>query len=311
MYPDRAMSADDYFEQMRTRRRRRIRLAIRIAAPLLLVAFVIWGPGWMIERAHTSAVACSNADCDEAPNPKTDCTGGKLWLLFPKIVPWKRAAAVKASVAIDRDAADRRLKHATLFAPDAGEQGRAIEALARINADTPEDLPTDVFAAILAQSMVAWRMGAARSTLDTGSAQNNYLSQTIQRGSIDDAFSFVRTPPAIAHEDYAARDLHLRRGALLCLSGAETEGRAAFHEGLRVFVAGKATSPDGAEVWLDKIAYAYNPMRRGIPSMRARAEAARWRGDSKAEAEWLARAAAIEKLLADPRKLALAKLAGL
>src|SRR5204863_306443 len=111
---------------------------------------------------------------------------------------------------------------------------RAIEVLSQLRADAPQNFPADTFESILAIDGVAWRIGAARSTLDTAFAQYGYLGQTLQRGSIDDAFSFVRSAPKLATEDYAARDLYLRRGALLCLSGAEAEGRAAFHDGMRI-----------------------------------------------------------------------------
>ena len=226
--------SDGYMEQMASRRKRRRRIAWRVIVGAAVLGFVIWGPGWMIDRAHKSAVACSNADDDEAPNPKTDCTGGKTWLLLPKVVPWKRAAALKESQSIDLDAARRRLKMATLVVPNADEQARAIAELARFRADGSANFSADGFAAVLALDGVAWKLGPERSTLDSASAQNAYWRQTIQRGSIDDAISFARSPPALATEDYDARELFLRRGALLCLAGAEAEGRAAFHDAIRV-----------------------------------------------------------------------------
>lgn len=226
------MMTDGYIEQMLARRKRRIRIALRVAAAAALVAFVVWAPGCMIERAHKGFVDCSNADYETAPNPKTDCSNAKLWLLFPKIVPWKRGEALKESRKIDRDSADRLLTQATTFAPNADAQARAIATLAR--ARTDGDLGAESYAAILAVDGVAWRIGAERDTFDNGSAQSNYFRQTLQRGSIDDAFSFARSGPKLAVEDYSARDLYFRRGALLCLSGQEAEGRAAFHDAMRI-----------------------------------------------------------------------------
>lgn len=228
------MTDDDYMAQMAARRKRRVRIALRIAGVAAVVAFVVWGPGLMIERAHHSAIACSNADYEDAPNPKTDCTGGKAWLLFPKIVPWKRAAALHEADSIDIDSAERHLKLASTFAPDADEQARAIADLGRLRRDVPASLGSGTYSAILSREGVAWRMDAQHGGLDAAGPQNRYLSQTLQRGAIDDAIAFVRAPPALAEEDYEARDTFLRRGALLCLAGEEALGRAALHDAIRV-----------------------------------------------------------------------------
>jgi tetratricopeptide (TPR) repeat protein len=223
---------DDYLEQMLARRKRQRKIAAWVVGGAAAIALIAWGPGWMIERAEKSALACSNADFEDAPNPKTDCTGGKLWLLFPKIVPWKHSAAMKMSHAIDRDSAERKLKFATTLAPSADEQGAAIAALTALHADG--QVTTDAYIAILGTEGAAWRASPAKTTFDSGFAQNTFIHQTLQHGSIDDVITFVHAPPKITVEDYSARDMFMERGALLCLDGAVDAGQAAFHEAIRV-----------------------------------------------------------------------------
>ncbi|CAN5817419.1 hypothetical protein BH09MYX1_BH09MYX1_43160 [soil metagenome] len=227
-------AGDDYMRIMAARSRRRRRIAVRVLGVLAFGALLVWGPGWMIERARESYGSCSNADYDEAPNPKTDCTGGKTWLLFPKIVPWKRGEALKESRTIDRLAAGRALTMATVVVCDEDAQARAIAKLARMRTDPDQALAADAFSSILSVDGAAWRIGAERSTLDSAFSQNRFLEATVQHGPLDDAIAFARTPPPVLVEDYDSRDLFFRRGALLCLAGRETEGRAAFHEAIRV-----------------------------------------------------------------------------
>lgn len=182
----------DYFAQMRARRMKRIRIATRIGLALFLADFVIWGPGWMIERASKSYSACSNADYESAPNPRTDCTGAKAWLLFPKIVPWKRAAAIEESKSIDADAAERKLKLATTFAPDQVARDVAAKEIV-VTIDN-----TDRAASILGSKGIGWALRDRKSAMVTAFAQASFLRQLVAHGDIDEAIAFAKNPPALA-----------------------------------------------------------------------------------------------------------------
>jgi hypothetical protein len=65
------------------------------------------------------------------------------------------------------------------------------------------------------------------------------------------------------------------------------------------------------DVWIDAVFPLYDARLNGITGMRARAEAARWRGDTDAARRWDERAAALEERASNPRRALLARLAGL
>lgn len=70
-------------------------------------------------------------------------------------------------------------------------------------------------------------------------------------------------------------------------------------------------APKNAETWLDSRLPVLTDRRDTDLMLRARAEAARWRGDAKAEKLWNQRASQLEEFLATPRGRVLATLAGL
>ena len=77
------------------------------------------------------------------------------------------------------------------------------------------------------------------------------------------------------------------------------------------FVVGQAASGGDVEAWLDATFSLFNRKFWNIPAMRARAEAARWRGDDVAAAAWTERAAKLAQRAGTPERLVLARLAGL
>ncbi len=75
-----------------------------------------------------------------------------------------------------------------------------------------------------------------------------------------------------------------------------------------LFVVGEAARGGDVEVWLDHALGIFDHKLRSAPGLRARGEAARWRGDSATEADYAERARRLEKQFADPNKRALASL---
>jgi len=65
------------------------------------------------------------------------------------------------------------------------------------------------------------------------------------------------------------------------------------------------------EVFVDAMLPFYDPQLHGVKGLRARAEAARMRGDAAATALWDGRAEALEALFSTPERVLLARLAGL
>jgi hypothetical protein len=65
------------------------------------------------------------------------------------------------------------------------------------------------------------------------------------------------------------------------------------------------------EVWLDGVFASHNPRLNGCTGMRARAEAARWRGDGATAARWDGLAETLERQFSSPKKALLARLARL
>src|SRR5688572_6052656 len=64
------------------------------------------------------------------------------------------------------------------------------------------------------------------------------------------------------------------------------------------------------EVWLDRILPNYSSPTLGVTAMRARAEAARWAGDSASAARWDERAAKLEERFGDPKRACLTRASG-
>ena len=114
--------SDGYMEQMASRRKRRRRIAWRVIAGAAVLGFVIWGPGWMIDRAHKSAVACSNA----AALPEIV---GDAARLFDPTDPAALAEAVRDVLAAPGEWSRRGLERAAGFSWDA--TARAHEAVYR------------------------------------------------------------------------------------------------------------------------------------------------------------------------------------
>jgi hypothetical protein len=85
-----------------------------------------------------------------------------------------------------------------------------------------------------------------------------------------------------------------------------TEARPA-----ELLVLGRAVQKGSVEVWLDRELWGGPAYGNFLLAMRARAEAARWRGDAGSAQLWNQRAARVEKLLHNPRRRLLAKIAGL
>jgi hypothetical protein len=79
----------------------------------------------------------------------------------------------------------------------------------------------------------------------------------------------------------------------------------------QMFVVGQAARGLDVEVWIDQQFGLFDRRLTGAPALRARAEAARLRGDDAAESEWIARAQALEKRFSDPNRRALGWLLGL
>jgi hypothetical protein len=67
---------------------------------------------------------------------------------------------------------------------------------------------------------------------------------------------------------------------------------------IMVVVAAAVPTPSDVEVWLDRV---FDELHRSDPvwAMRARAEAARWRGDGRAAVEWETRAGVLTGLVED------------
>jgi hypothetical protein len=78
-----------------------------------------------------------------------------------------------------------------------------------------------------------------------------------------------------------------------------------------MYIVGRTVPPStDVDVWLDRIFDAEH-RRQPVRTMRARAEAARWRGDGDAAHEWQTRAAVMTRLVEDYPTALLAHVAGL
>jgi tetratricopeptide (TPR) repeat protein len=82
-----------------------------------------------------------------------------------------------------------------------------------------------------------------------------------------------------------------------------------------LYVVGRAAPDTGVEVWLDRMVARWalegNDAMALRPLLRARAEAARWRGDEAAAAKWQKRADSIAALVVGPKEGVLAQVVGL
>lgn len=229
-------SPDEYLERLQrgARRRRRIFLAVVTAA--ILASSVAYAPGWCIERAANSYAACSNRDYEDRPQLDTSCDS-TAWLILPKLVPWKRKAALDEEISIQRSVASRRFKQATSFQPDRAARARAADELAAVyrkerdNASSPA---SEGLVSILALEGDAEAVRRHSEVANTPSGVNNVMRALFAIADLDAAIAFAKAPPALVKEEYASRDMFLARGALLCLGGDSEAGGRALREAERV-----------------------------------------------------------------------------
>ena len=122
---------------------------------------------------------------------------GKLWLLFPKIVPWKRAEAMQKSRSLDRAIAIRKVDLAIKANPNEAARDAAIQELATLFEESPrEEISADAYASILTARGAAHAIKDS-SALDTAFGQKEFLLALVQRAAIDEARDFATKPPAL------------------------------------------------------------------------------------------------------------------
>lgn len=101
-----------------------------------------------------------------------------------------------------------------------------------------------------------------------------------------------------------------RRRGRMNLPGDEA-AEADWLTAAQMYLVGEAARGEGdVEVWLDRV-FSRPTRSGGRAALRARAEAARWRGDAEAAQRWEARAATIQGWIVDDRSAALVRIAGL
>lgn len=222
-------SPEEYLERLDATKTRRFRILLVLVASAILGSCVAYGPGWCVERAAKSYTACSNRDYEERPQSGTSCDS-TAWLLFPKLVPWKRKAALEEEVSIERSVASRRFKLATSFEPDATARGKAADELARVYRRERDSSASPASEGLLSTFALAGDVESVRrhaSVAKTPTGVNNVMRAFFAVGDLDGAIAYAKNPPTLEKEDYGSRDMLLTRGVLLCLaSDAKGGGRA-------------------------------------------------------------------------------------
>jgi hypothetical protein len=214
----------------------RRRIVLFVATAAILASCIAFGPGWCIERAAKSYTACSNRDYEDRPRIDTSCDS-TAWLIFPKLVPWKHEAALEEEVSLERSVASRRFKQATSFRPDRAARSRAADELYAVHRkehDPSGSSASEGLISILALQGDADAVRRYREVASTPSGVNNVMRALFALGDLDTAIAFARSPPALAKEEYASRELFLARGALLCLGGDSEAGARSLREAERV-----------------------------------------------------------------------------
>jgi hypothetical protein len=200
------------------------------------VLVVLIGPGWATEHAAKSHTACSNRDYEDRPAVDESCdSSGWLWL--PKLVPWKRKAALEREISIQRNVAGRALKLATSFRPDAAARARAADAAALVYRREREDATapaSEGLSALLALEGDADGIRRHSAVANTALSANNVLRALLYTGDLEAAVAFARARPRLVAEDQAARDLYFTEGVLLCLAKDQPAGVKSLREAERV-----------------------------------------------------------------------------
>lgn len=227
---------DQYYERLKKRASRRRRVFLIVVASVILASCVVYGPGWCIERAAKSYIACSNRDYEDRPQTDTSCDS-TAWLLFPKIVPWTRKSALDQEISIERSVASRRFKLATSFEPNRARRSQAADDLARVSIREGDNATSSASAGFLSNLVLAGDADSMRrhgGVAKTASEVSNVIRALLALGDLDGAIAYAKNPPSGETQEYGTFDVLFQRGVLLCLSGDAAAGGRTLADAERV-----------------------------------------------------------------------------
>lgn len=186
------------------------RILGRAALSGVVLAMLLWTPGWLVEHADEAAQACI-VDHDARDEPiHGGCAQGH-WLWPAAAFAWERDAAVDMMADIERRSFDHDVAHAAAGRPNRDARDDMAEQVLAHEAWTPQRRVETVF-----------RMGAfevlAASDLAEAGPEGFFAARAVADVERANTLASNGGPGATA-------ELDLRRGAWLCLMGDASRGR--------------------------------------------------------------------------------------
>jgi hypothetical protein len=214
-------------------------------------AFVSWAlaiaPASCVDSAREDADACFEQD----PTDGTGC-GQNIELFWPKLLPWSRERALKASRSIDRRVGEREIARATAHVPDAA-------ARAAVTREVRELDDAEVVARILHDG---GDFAALAALADDGSTGYS-LQAAVTLGDLDRVRQLAQSG-----KGPTAYESSLRRGGWLCLLGDRAAGLALLQEADAGYRSQVSSSSEGwTKARLGALACADPPAAAGFPPL--------------------------------------------